>query len=197
LKARIHQSDPAGNEAADYALSWLETDSQPRAIVNGQHAILWSNIAAGRLFADRQGMEIRGGFLHPTDAMNQAALRNFLGRAASGLATWCIERPKRDGWVLMRARPLDWPSSATFGICFTEATERNRARYDHLDTAFGLTRAEHRVLLDLLDGNDADTLAARHGVTVDTTRTHIRSIYLKVGVSSRERLFARLQAFRA
>jgi DNA-binding CsgD family transcriptional regulator len=33
-------------------------------------------------------------------------------------------------------------------------------------------------------------------VSIETTRSHIKSIYAKVGVKSRERLFARLQGFR-
>lgn len=192
-----NQSGPPAHDAADYALSWLEIDSQARVIVNGARAILWSNVAAGVLLADRQGIEIRGGFLHPTDATNEDALRAFLRSADSGSSSWCIERPKRDGWVLMRARRLGWPASGVIGICFVVATDRSSARYEHLDTAFGLTKAEHRVVLDLLDGNDAETLAGRHGVSVETTRTHIRSIYQKIGVSSRERLFARLQPFRS
>lgn len=191
------QSGPAAQDAAAYALSWLEIDSQARAIVNDLQAILWSNIAADLLLADRQGVETRGGFLHPTDSMKEDALRTFLRSADSGASSWCIERPKRDGWVLMRARRLGWPASGVIGICFAVATDRSSAHYEHLDTAFGLTKAEHRVVLDLLDGNDAETLAGRHGVSVETTRTHIRSIYQKMGVSSRERLFARVQAFRS
>lgn len=166
-------------------------------IVNREFDLLWSNSAADLVLSGRQGLEIRGRGLCPTDPADNDALVNLLNGTKTGSSILCINRPRRDGWLLLRARCLDWPASNVFGITVAEATEQNRASYEHLDTAFGLTKAEHRVLLALLDGNEAEALAAMHGVSVETTRTHIRSIYMKVGVGSRERLFARLQHFRA
>ena len=81
-------------------------------------------------------------------------------------------------------------------LSLTVAGGDHRHCYRHLDEAFQLTRAEHRVLQDLLAGNEAELLSAQHGVSIETTRSHIKSIYTKVGVKSRERLFARLQGFR-
>lgn len=160
-------------------------------------SIYWLNVAADRLLATRPGLEVRSGGLHATDAANNDALRQLLDRVIFGASTLCIERPERDGWILMRARCLDSSASTCIGLSLAEATERNRRSYEHLDTAFGLTKTEHRVLLALLAGNDADALAAMHHVSVETIRTHIRGIYQKVGVRSREGLFARLQPFQA
>lgn len=84
-----------------------------------------------------------------------------------------------------------------FCLSLTVAGGDHRHCYRHLDEAFQLTRAEHRVLQDLLAGNEAELLSAQLGVSIETTRSHIKNIYTKVGVKSRERLFARLQGFRA
>jgi DNA-binding CsgD family transcriptional regulator len=185
------------HDTAVYSRSWLEKDRGPRAIVDRELSILWSNVAADLLLSDRQGLAERGGRLHAMDPAGNDALEDLLKGAESGHSTACIERPNRDGWLVLRACHLEGPPSLVFGIGITEASEGSRVTYQHLDVVFGLTKAEHRVLLALLDGNDAETLAAQRGVSVETARSQIRSIYLKVGVGSRERLFARLQHFRA
>ena len=76
---------------------------------------------------------------------------------------------------------------------------RNDHPFKHLDSheleAFGFGRAHHRVLhfvhrypglkvADLLD------------VSIETVRSHIRSIYSKVGATSRESLFSKLRPYR-
>lgn len=187
----------SGDDVAIYSQSWLELENWPRLIVNHDFEILWSNSAADGLLSGRQGLGKRGGRLHATNPAGNDALEELLKGTESGPSILSIERPTRDGWLLLRACRLGGPTAKVFGIGVTEATEQNRASYEHLDKAFGLTKAEHRVLLALLDGNDAEALATMHGVSVETTRSQIRSIYVKVGVGSRERLFARLQHFRA
>ena len=185
------------HDVAHYARSWLEMESGPRIIVNRGLEILWSNSAADTVLSGRKGLAKRGArLLAPTPAANDS-LETLLTDAESAPSIMSIARAGGDGWLLLRASRLDAPTSDVFGISITEASEHSRASYEHLDTAFALTKAEHRVLLDLLDGNEVEALAAMHGVSVETTRSHIRSIYVKVGVRSRERLFARLQHFRA
>ena len=187
----------ASGNIAHYARSWLEVESGPRIIVSRGLEILWSNSAADTLLSGRQGLAKRGArLLGPTSAANDS-LEILLTDAEAGPSILSIARSGGEGWLLLRASRLEGPTSVVFGISITEASEHSRSTYEHLDTAFALTKAEHRVLLDLLDGNDAEALAAMHGVSVETTRSHIRSIYAKVGVRSRERLFARLQNFRA
>jgi LuxR family maltose regulon positive regulatory protein len=61
--------------------------------------------------------------------------------------------------------------------------------------AFGLTSAELRVLKSLSAGETAQETAGDLKVSVDTVRTHIRRVYQKVGVNSREALFTRVRPF--
>jgi DNA-binding CsgD family transcriptional regulator len=51
------------------------------------------------------------------------------------------------------------------------------------------------VLLQMIDGRTADEIAGDLAVSVETTRSHIRSIYGKLNVSSREAMFRRIQPF--
>lgn len=182
---------------ADAALAWLALDRAARMLVDEQLNLLWWNSPAEALLAERRGLEIRGGVLSIADAAHQSSLRDLVRDALREPTSWCLELPEGRGWLLFRARGVGGRAPGLVGLTLALASEAHGACYDHLDTAFELTRAEHRVLKDLLAGNEAESLSILHGVSIETTRTHIRNIYAKVGVNSRESLFARVQGFRA
>jgi two-component system nitrate/nitrite response regulator NarL len=63
--------------------------------------------------------------------------------------------------------------------------DEHRRRADHLDRLFAqLTERERDVFAAIIDGRNADEIAARQFVSVATVRSHIRSILEKLGVNS-------------
>jgi len=166
-------------------------------MVDGDLCPLWSNPLADDVLASRQGLILRRGALTTTDPARQDDLRAAIAHAERAPASLCLTRPDREGWLLVHAARLAPPPAGIFGLSLVVVHERERARYRHLDDAFGLTAAEHRVLLGLLDGKEAEALAGHQRVSIDTTRSQIRGIYAKLGVKSREQMFARVQGFRS
>ncbi|MGR3491983.1 MAG: serine aminopeptidase domain-containing protein [Shimia sp.] len=61
-----------------------------------------------------------------------------------------------------------------------------------LQFAYALTEREAQVTLGLMDGLSPDAIAARLDVSINTTRTHLKRIYEKVGVQGQTDLIARL-----
>lgn len=57
-----------------------------------------------------------------------------------------------------------------------------------LAQAYKLTPAEQRIIVHIVKSDDTDEVASAAGVTVGTVRTHLKSIYLKLGVRSRAAL---------
>ncbi len=51
-------------------------------------------------------------------------------------------------------------------------------------TAPKLTTREQQVLMGLVEGDPYKTIAANHGMSLDTVRTHVRNLYRKLRVSS-------------
>jgi len=179
------------------ALAWLGDDTSARIIIDGFHNLLWGNPLAEALLEARPGVEIRSGVLFAIDPLRQPQLRDLLHGAGSRPTSCCLAQPRGEGWLLIRCQRLDHVGPGRFGLSLKVAGAGEAAvSYRHLDEAFDLTTAEHRVLTGLLAGNEAELLSALHNVSIETTRSHIKSIYAKVGVKSRERLFARMQGFR-
>ena len=182
--------------AAELALAWIEHDLMPRAIVADDLAILWSNVAARSLLAARRDVEERGGIMCTVDRSRQSALVKFVTSSEVAISSWALKRSDGDGHLLFRAQRIDWRGGGMFGLAFFGSGSEFQVRYADLDIIFGLTRAEHRVLLDMLEGLEAERLAEIHAVSIETTRTHIRNIYAKLQVRSREGLFHRLRPYR-
>lgn len=182
--------------AAALALNWIEHDLMPRVIVAEDLAVLWSNLAGRSLLAQKRDLEERGGILATVDRSKQPALVRFVTSAEVAVSSWAFKRFDGDGHLLFRAQRIDWRGGGMFGVCFFGSGSEFQIRYADLDTIFGLTRAEHRVLLDMLEGMEADRLSEIHSVSIETTRTHIRNIYAKLQVRSREGLFHRLRPYR-
>jgi DNA-binding CsgD family transcriptional regulator len=59
---------------------------------------------------------------------------------------------------------------------------------------FSLSRAEYRVCLMVRDGLRAGGIAAALGISENTVRSHLRSIYAKVGIGSQVELLHALQS---
>jgi DNA-binding CsgD family transcriptional regulator len=182
-------------ELARLALAWLEHDDRPRVLVGEGATILWINESGQAELARKREVELRGGALAMTDHSLQPKLEAFLESCGGDIGTWNVPRADADGQLLFRARRLS-RSPSRCGVTFYGSGSEFTARYADLDSVFGLTKAELHVLLRLLDGHDALTIAASEGVSIETTRSHIRSIYLKLEVNSREGLFHLLRPYR-
>ena len=100
-------------------------------------------------------------------------------------------RPLFRAWELRRSE-----NQRYIGLIFYRSGAEFSLRYADLDKVFRLTASEHRILMLMLDGLTADELSQRLGSSLDTVRTHIRNIYGKLKVTSREGMFSRLRPYR-
>ncbi len=61
-----------------------------------------------------------------------------------------------------------------------------------LRLAFGISRAEARIMTGLLDGLTVNEIAALHGVSSETVKTQTKSVYAKCGVAGKAELIRML-----
>jgi len=184
-------------EIADLLQRWAEREATPRALVDEHLHILWTNAPAERELARHRDLESRDDMLSATDPSFQPTLASFVRSATKDLSSMCIPCADGDGHLLFRCREVDGGGDRRFfGLIFYRSGSEFSSVYADLDQVFNLTQAEHRVLLQLLEGNTADGIATGMNVSIETTRSHIRQIYLKLDVTSREGLFSRLRPYR-
>jgi PAS domain S-box-containing protein len=81
----------------------------------------------------------------------------------------------------------------TYGLTGRRTDRIDEVELVGVEKLFRLTRGEHDVLKSLLSGMTAQEIAMHRGSSVETIRTHIRRLYAKTEVRSREELFMRLR----
>ena len=175
------------------SIAWLGYDAQPRLMVDSHLHIVWHNLAGATLLAARHEIESVQGMLRTTNRALRACFADFIKSAHEDLSTWQLARADGQGFLLLRATRLQ---DDIVGLTAVRTGADHAQRFVDLDRAFNLTASEHRVLIGLLSGEEADKLARLHGVSLETTRTHIRNVYAKMGVNSRESMFASALPFR-
>lgn len=178
-------------------MEWANRDRVPRLIIDAHQVVLWANAAAKADLRQRRGLDLRSGTLAAIDPSQQQLLARFIDGCTETLDTFCLPAEDGDGHLLLRAQEIGRQGQTRYiGVTYTRSGTGYNAEFPDVERAFCLTQAEHRVLLQMVDGRTADEIATRTRVSVETVRSHIRSIYAKMNVASREGLFSRIQPFR-
>jgi DNA-binding CsgD family transcriptional regulator len=164
--------DPAPRLVLGVGPELLEANHRARELLEGVHCGDW-RVADGRLD------------LADPDARR---LDTLIARAIEGPPQSAVI-----GSMLVRAYGLS--AHGVAGAILRDLNQPARFPDVGLDAAFGLTRAEHEVLLLVIRGLSAAEIAAALSNSVLTVRTHLKRLHAKLGVARREQLFARVIPF--
>ncbi|MDQ8757803.1 helix-turn-helix transcriptional regulator [Sphingosinicella sp. LHD-64] len=182
---------PGAISPAEQALTWLGSDAWPRLLVDNDLRLLWYNPAARKMLGASACLVLRGGCIAVADPGHQDLLEALIQSADDDERVRAFRSDIGGEHFALQAQRL---SHVTVGLQVRLLDVDISRRNDrHLREMFRLTRAEHLVLQSMLDGHTADEISRQRGSSIETVRTQIRNIYVKVGVSSRERLFRTVQ----
>jgi DNA-binding CsgD family transcriptional regulator len=179
------------------ALNWLETEPAPLLICTDGLALVWMNAAARAALARGGDLEVKDGAVMTRERAHQAELCDFVKECGPRLSTLALPGRDGDGHLLLRGRRVNAGNGdSAVGLTFLHSGPGFAARHADIDRAYQLTPSEHRILLKMIDGMNAEAIAAAMELSIETVRSHIRHIYIKMGVASREAMFAKIQPFR-
>lgn len=175
---------------------WADNDPLPRLIIDERRRLHWTNSAANAELANGLTLAELNGQLIIKGPGQPEAFNQFIAGAGIEPSCFCVPAPDGNGHTIISCQELAASSRTRyFGLLFRRAGRKTQIRCSALDQAFGLTRAEIRTLTALMDGSTAEEISHDHGTTVSTIRTHIKSIYSKLEVRSREALFQKARPF--
>lgn len=115
------------------------------------------------------------------------------GRPLSGVTRHLIDVACRPLTAVQILTPLTWERRPAVGVSFVVEREA-REREDLADAPsrcaalLDLTKRQREIVLLLAQGYSPVNVAAQLGLTVATTRTHLKQIYRRLGVTSRTEL---------
>ena len=177
-------------------LKWADLDPAPRMIVDMALNIVWQNRPASEFIADHADLVQRSSVLAAVSAEHDEQLRRVIRRATRDLGHALLPTSD-DSHIIVRFRRLNEDDAPPLvGLILYDCADRGDPEFADLRVAFALTNAERDVILKLHLGMTAEKIAAACGISIETVRSHIRSAYLKLGVSSREEMFRKLHPYR-
>lgn len=131
-----------------------------------------------------------------TSKKESTALADFIrDETVPVTVIWLNDEADQNRWVL-QAQRIKVPSvPLAFGLRIADGKGFLEGDYHAFESFFGFTRQETAICRLKLQGLTVQDIVETEGKSHDTVRFHIRNIYRKVGVSSREELFANLRHF--
>lgn len=189
---------------------WLDLNSsisQVAAVVDAldvaliglgpQRRIRFRNAAAEALLRAGDALVERNGRLVLNDSPTQVALERLLSAAATRsldtVAGGSLHVSVAGRSLVVTVLPAharavlgSGPLVALLSIIDLQAAPKSRSLI--LSQLFGLTPAENRVVMFLLEGLDPSAIAARTGTTAGTVRFQLKAVYRKLGVTRQSQL---------
>jgi DNA-binding CsgD family transcriptional regulator len=180
-----------------FNLNFGQTDA-PLWEVDATGKVLWQNSAAVLHLKNARDIVVRGGRLRMRQDSADERLREALG-IVSNLDYGYLFRHRSLPVVVDPGHDLAatvWWVVAENGKLTVSFNDEPLllARLDTAALAFGLSPAQHRLALALLEGLPLADAAARDGVSLSTAKTQLQRIFDKVGVRTQPALVRALLA---
>lgn len=138
-------------------------------------------------------LHLYGGIVRAAQPEYGDRLNALLTVKAPEVQTLALPCLRINGHVLIRATSI-----GKSVVCFSlqRATEMVEPKLADLEEVFNLTKAEATIVYDLFLGHGPQQIATDHGNSIHTVRAHIRRCYDKLGITCREELWRKLNAYR-
>lgn len=188
---------PVLNEVAK---SWLEQVAMPLFLISVDLRVTWVN-TSGRSLMDHLGLRIDSfGAIRGNDSQVDMKVQNAKRQLRLMIAdhakwkngTMTLSLPDFSGGQI-QLYALSTNGLALLGCAVTAAGSEAKD-LSALLAKYGLTMTEKKVVGMMAQGATASEIARTNGSSLLTVRTHIKRIYAKMGVHSREKMFARISA---
>jgi DNA-binding CsgD family transcriptional regulator len=183
------------HSVSDMLCEWAGGDTRARLLLGHDQTVDWSNAAAQDFLQRETALRLRNGLLKAAGAAADAALRQFLATVSATTSACCLPSCRDGARVVVTAVRLRAGDAPAIGLTLHHADAQFALSLVNLKDAFGVTEAELKVASFLMNGKTADETSILLGVSLDTVRSHIRSLYAKLEVRSREELFYKLAPF--
>lgn len=175
---------------------WLSASQFPTVICDAQQRVLWHSANLPAYLEDLTSIRLERYHLSVSDKRTQAALSQFFQSPDASTAVIALEAEHHGKRHVLQCRRLRVTTDVTaFGLRMICDDGYRESAVLHFDEYYGLTRQETLICRQLLRGKTVQEIVEAANKSSDTIRFHIRNIYQKVEVSSREALLAKLRLF--
>jgi DNA-binding CsgD family transcriptional regulator len=182
-----------GSLSDDLFKQWVSMDLPDRILVDRQGKVLWCRILNAMMECDDDDTvslkRVRVGGTLPTGLLTPILLAGTLAQPGQSRVA-LVERKDIRKNIVARVVPLGQDKTGPFGITVSSRQGFSSDTRMDLKRIWDLSPSESRILSLTFQGLTVHEVSDITALSVETVRTHIRHVYTKVGVNSRESLFA-------
>lgn len=198
---RLHSHLTASRKQRASLQSALDSLTMGVILLAREGQVVAMNHTAERMLADDGSLHVTRKGLRARRADESARLQQLVAEVAAGnevrpAGALMISRRSRPPLQLLvsplRGSDMDEPHSVRVIVFISDLAKKIRPTRDTLRTLFGLTSAEYRLAILLADGHNSAAIAKMVGVTRNTLKSQLASIYRKTGTSRQAQLVALL-----
>lgn len=182
----------ANRVAMEPVFNWAERDSCARLIVDDDLMVEWLNEAAQRMLVELDSFRVRGGRLQIVDEGYRGPFRSLVCSSREEVRTIRIPQPANSYLLCTSFSIGPHGVRRLTGLTLRRLIGSSTLDTDALESDYSLTLAERRIVASLFAGRTAEESCEGLHVSLGTVRTHIRHIYEKLNVGSREAMFHKL-----
>ena len=191
---QISQANSYKPEVAPLIAAFVERLDEAHIIVDATLTIFWCN-RAGQIELERATVVVeRNGQLIMVDPDCNVELTGLIHNCRGNTRFHCFRCD--GGHVLFRSTEIHRDSGGSYFALNIIHTPSFQTVYDGLAEAFCLTKREDEILQYLAKAIRPDQIAKLMGLRLATVRSHIRNLYDKLGVTSRDAMFVKIAPFR-
>ena len=170
------------------------SETGARIITDEDRRILWTTAAAAQLTAGHSCVSIANGELSGRTRHSDSILRDLsavAGHSGHSEAERLIgPEPSHAPELFVRASSYSVPAGPTFIVFTLRSLVRDLKGVPDLGRLYGLTQTEQQITRMMLEGQSVTDIANRLNKSVLTVRTHVKRVYSKLNVGTKERLFS-------
>lgn len=171
---------------------WLSHEPTPRVVVDLGLSLLWRNGAADAFLKRSRLLHARDGVMTSGERRISNQLQTLAWNAKPGRPTTAVVGIPDDGALLITGILLEGSVGAGVGLTIREIEVDAGYELPNLEPVFGLTPSEQQIVGLLLAGSSSAEIATKLDKSILTIRTHVKHAYAKLGINSKEQLFAKL-----
>ncbi len=176
--------------------NWLSNGPQAKLVFDQGYNIVWANRMFIDSLADYEFLTIDRGALRFLRSRDHLRLEKLIeDKSCHSGFLLCEINEGRKSYAIQFEKIPSSDQTEYFAIRITDFSLYLATSFRNFKDFFGLTNAEECIVFHLLSGHNVDEIYRKTGKSRDTTRFHIRNIYTKMNISSREELFANLRHF--
>jgi DNA-binding CsgD family transcriptional regulator len=174
---------------------WLSRDQYARLICDSEATVLWHNRRFSELVQSSRTIRLERSSLQFASLRDQNSLSYFLRGQSEERAIFALSDDERSvPWIVQCQRISNAPMVT--GIRIVQPDSDPAVDFEGFSKYFELTPNETKICRQLLGGMNVENIIRVSQKSPDTVRFHIRNIYRKINVSSREEFFACLYRFK-